>query len=64
MIYNLIATIGLLLLVEGMLPFVAPHLWRKFILQFSEQSDRILRITGLLSMVLGLIILMIARRYN
>jgi uncharacterized protein len=64
MAYNIIAAIGLVLLIEGILPFLAPRFWRMFVLQFSVQSDRILRITGLFSMLVGLLILVLLRRYG
>jgi uncharacterized protein YjeT (DUF2065 family) len=49
--------LGLLCVLEGMLPFLAPRVWRHMIQNIMMQSDKTLRIFGLLSMVAGLIIL-------
>ena len=44
---------ALLLIVEGILPFAAPGLWRDTFRKLIEMSDGQLRFIGLLSMVLG-----------
>ena len=51
------AGIALLLVFEGMMPFLSPDGWRKMILIISQQSDRQLRRMGLISMLLGASIL-------
>jgi len=61
--YNLIAAIALLLVLEGMLPFLAPNLWRKWVMAMAKYSDRALRITGLVLMLLGVGILFIMHTY-
>lgn len=59
----LISTIGLLFVFEGMLPFLSPGFWRKFMQQMFGQSDRALRIMGLVSMLMGLMLVCIARDF-
>lgn len=49
----LISAIGLVLVIEGMLPFVAPRLWRQWMLRITQQSDNALRIMGLISLLIG-----------
>jgi uncharacterized protein YjeT (DUF2065 family) len=56
-----ITAIGLLFVFEGILPFLSPHSWRDLMRQMLVLSDRALRITGLISMLIGLAIVCIAR---
>jgi uncharacterized protein YjeT (DUF2065 family) len=46
--------IGLVFVLEGLLPFLAPHIWRRAMQQMFLQSNRALRIYGLVSMLIGL----------
>jgi|TARA_R100001143_G_scaffold20190_1_gene21565 uncharacterized protein YjeT (DUF2065 family) len=46
-----------MLIIEGVLPFVNPTALRRALLQVATMTDQQLRITGLLSMVAGLLIL-------
>ena len=55
-----ISAIGLLCVFEGMLPFLSPAFWRKAMQQMSIQSDRALRVMGLMSMLIGLSLVCIA----
>ena len=57
----LITAIGLLCVFEGILPFLSPFFWRRLMLQVVTQTDRGLRIMGLLSMLIGLALVSIAR---
>ncbi|AJE22767.1 DUF2065 family protein [Azotobacter chroococcum] len=43
----------LMLVFEGILPFLNPRRWRSAIMQVLQLSDRQLRLTGLASMLLG-----------
>lgn len=43
----------LLLVIEGILPFLYPTRWRRMLALVAEVSDRQLRILGLISMLLG-----------
>jgi uncharacterized protein YjeT (DUF2065 family) len=46
---------ALLLIVEGILPFVAPRVWRDTFRKLTEMSDGQLRFVGLASIVLGVV---------
>ena len=46
---------ALLLIVEGILPFAAPRIWRDTFRKLIEMSDGQLRFIGVISMALGLI---------
>jgi len=54
---DLFAAIALLLVLEGIMPFVYPSRWRHVIRLVSEQSDQALRIVGLASMLVGVALL-------
>jgi len=54
---NLFDAVALLLVIEGILPFINPELLRRTMLQMAQMNDRSLRIAGLTSMLLGLALL-------
>jgi uncharacterized protein YjeT (DUF2065 family) len=58
---DLLAALALLLVIEGVIPFVNPQALRRMLATMSELDDRSLRIAGLVSMILGLVILSIVR---
>ena len=53
----LVAAIGVMLILEGILPFVHPDGWRKVFLMAVQMNNSELRFLGLTSMLLGLLIL-------
>lgn len=57
----LIAAFALMLVLEGVLPFLAPRVWRETFRRITELSDGQIRFIGLSSMIMGLIILMVMR---
>jgi uncharacterized protein YjeT (DUF2065 family) len=56
------AGIALMLVCEGILPFVAPALWRETFRKALELTDGQLRFMGLVSMIAGLALLFFLRR--
>ena len=44
-------------LIEGILPFLAPGLWRETFRRLTEMSDGQIRFIGLTSMLVGLLLL-------
>lgn len=54
---NLLAAVGLMLVLEGMLPFFGPALWRDTFKKMIEMSDGQLRFIGLGSIIGGLLLL-------
>ncbi len=48
---------ALLLILEGILPFLNPHGLRQMLVKMAEMDDRSLRVGGLVSMIIGLILL-------
>ena len=55
----LLLAFALMLVLEGLLPFLAPRVWREGFRRLTELSDGQLRFIGLSSMLLGLLVLMI-----
>jgi len=55
-----VAAIALVLVIEGILPFTAPGVWREVFRKLVEMSDGQIRFAGLTSMMIGLIILLVA----
>lgn len=53
-----LAAIGLLLVIEGILPFAAPAVWREGFRRILEFSDGQLRFIGAASMLGGVFLLM------
>jgi uncharacterized protein YjeT (DUF2065 family) len=56
----LVAAIALMLVIEGILPFTAPKVWRETFRTLTEMSDGQIRFAGLVSMMIGLVILFLA----
>jgi uncharacterized protein len=51
---TLLMAFGLMLVIEGLLPFVAPRLWRDTFRRVTEMADGQLRFIGLTSIIVGL----------
>lgn len=54
---ELLAAFGLMLVLEGILPFLNPGALRQTLLRMTQLEDRVLRFAGLASMTLGLLVL-------
>ncbi|MBL8250254.1 MAG: DUF2065 domain-containing protein [Candidatus Competibacter sp.] len=54
---ELLAAFGLMLVFEGILPFLNPRASRQTLLRMAQLDDRLLRLTGLGSMSVGLVVL-------
>ena len=58
---HFIPALALVLVIEGMLPFLSPRSWREAMLQAARLPDRVLRTIGFVSMMAGVIILYFVR---
>ena len=56
----LIAGFALMLVIEGILPFTSPRLWRETFRKLIEMTDGQIRFAGLVSMIVGLLVLFAA----
>lgn len=61
MLHDLFAAFGLMLVLEGVLPFLNPRGLRKTLLLLTQVEDRILRFLGLACMIIGVLVLYIIR---
>ena len=57
----LLTALALMLIIEGLLPFLAPSLWRDTFRRLTEMSDGQVRFIGLTSMIAGLLLLFVSR---
>jgi len=54
---DLFSALALVLVIEGIMPFVAPDKWKHILAQVLQLDDRTLRIFGGALMVTGIVIL-------
>lgn len=57
----LLTAIALMLVIEGILPFLVPGLWRETFRRLTEMGDGQIRFIGLTSMLAGLLLLYFVR---
>lgn len=58
---TLLTAFALMLVIEGILPFLVPGTWRETFRRLTEMSDGQIRFIGLTSMLAGLLLLYFAR---
>lgn len=56
---SLLLAFGLVLVIEGILPSIAPQTWRQTFQRMVEMKDGQLRFVGLASMLVGLLIVLL-----
>lgn len=61
LLQSMLVGVSLLLIAEGILPFLAPNIWREIMVRALASSDMNLRILGAVSMFLGLTLLLLTR---
>jgi len=54
---DLFSALALVLVIEGIMPFVAPDKWKNMLAQVLQLDDRTLRIFGGVLMVTGIVVL-------
>ena len=52
---------ALMLIIEGLFPFLTPALWRETFRRITQMTDGQIRFFGLTSMLAGLVLLFISR---
>jgi uncharacterized protein len=57
---DLARALGLVLVLEGLWPFLSPSRWRNAMLRVSTLDDRMLRSFGLAIMICGLVVLQLS----
>lgn len=58
---EILTALALVLIIEGMVPFVGPGKYRQIVAQMAQLSDNHLRTVGLVIMIAGLVLLFIVR---
>jgi uncharacterized protein len=58
---TLLMAFALVLIIEGILPFLAPSVWREVFRKITEFSDGQVRFFGLSSMLVGVLLLYFLR---
>ncbi len=61
MAQDLLAALCLVLVIEGIMPFLAPSSWRNMMLALAQTDDKNIRVLGLVSMLLGAGLLFLVR---
>jgi uncharacterized protein YjeT (DUF2065 family) len=56
---TILLAFALMLVLEGLLPFIAPNAWRETFRRLIALSDGQIRFVGLTSMIVGLILIMV-----
>ena len=54
---DILTAFALLLIIEGLLPMVAPQAWQKAMQELSRHNPRVIRIGGIISMLAGALLL-------
>jgi uncharacterized protein len=57
---SLFTAIGLMLIIEGLLPFIAPDRWKALFKAMLELPPQQIRMVGLGSIIMGLVLLWVA----
>lgn len=63
MLVNFLSALGLVFVFEGVMPFAFPERWKKLLKKIIAQDEKTLRMTGFLSMMLGVAILTLVHRF-
>ena len=56
----LLAAVALMLVIEGLLPFLSPTSWRRVFERATRMSDGQIRFLGLSSMIAGVVMLVLS----
>jgi uncharacterized protein YjeT (DUF2065 family) len=57
---DFLRALALMIIIEGIMPFIAPARFRETMLRLAQLDERRLRVLGLLSLIVGLIGLQLA----
>ena len=55
--HDLLTALALVLIIEGLLPLLAPAAWQKAMQELSKSNPRVIRIGGIISMLSGAVLL-------
>ena len=63
MLINFLSALALVFVLEGLMPFALPEHWKKLLRKNIAQDEKVLRVSGFLSMLVGVIMLSIVRQF-
>lgn len=63
MIINFLSAVALVFVFEGLMPFTSPERWKRLLRKIIGQDEKILRVTGFFSMLVGVILLTIVHQF-
>ncbi len=55
--YEIFTALALVLVIEGLLPFISPAGYRKTVMQLAQLNLKNIRLIGFISMLIGILIL-------
>jgi uncharacterized protein YjeT (DUF2065 family) len=55
--HDLMTAFALLLIIEGLLPMIAPKFWQRAMQELSSGNPQLIRIGGIISMLAGAVLL-------
>lgn len=58
---ELLSALALVMVIEGILPFLSPRSMRQYMAQMSQLDDKTLRVTGLVAMIAGVLLLYLVK---
>jgi uncharacterized protein len=58
---TLLMAVALMLVIEGLLPFLLPAIWRNAFRRLTEMTDGQIRFVGLSSMIAGVLLLFLTK---
>lgn len=61
MVTTFLLAFALMLVIEGLMPFIAPRVWRETFRRVTELADGQIRFLGISSIAVGLILMAIVR---
>jgi len=61
MIRFIFASLALMLMLEGLMPLIAPTVWRQVFLRMTRWADGQLRFAGLMSLLVGIILFILIK---
>lgn len=61
MAHDLLTALALVLIIEGLLPFLSPTFWQKTMRDLSQINPKTIRVGGIVSMLAGAILLNLVR---
>jgi uncharacterized protein YjeT (DUF2065 family) len=57
MLQDLLTAIAFLLIIEGLMPVIAPSMWQKYLQEIARLDPRTIRVVGVVSMLGGAFLL-------